>query len=288
MEWIILILISAVFKGGRTILTKKILQNSNTLPVLFFVSLISAASMMFFYKNITFALPLNILALIVFKSSVIAIAWFYLFQAYKNLPISTVSPLTNLSPIFLLVLSYFFLGETVSLINYLGIFLLMISAYMLETKSFSSLMEPFRFFKTKYFLFIIISLVGNSISAVLDKIILKSIDYYSLMFYYFLFISIIYFVIISSNNGLKSLKAFSTTKNILLLLGITLAALLADFSYFIAVAMPGTLIILIIPLRRLSTLVSTLFGGKLFHEKNLLHKGIVCLIMIFAVFLIIL
>jgi len=286
MEWLFLVLISAIFLALRTIFTKKLLIKNETLPMLFFVSLLSTISMLFFYKSISLDLSLAIYILILLKSVVISIGWFCIYQAYKNLDISTVSPLRNLSPIFLMILSLIFLGEKASLINYVGIVLLIISAYLLEIKSFSNLLDPFKFFKTKYFMLIIISMIGNSISAVLDKIILKSIDYYSLMFIFYLFLTIIYFIFISFRNELKSLKIFSGTKNITLIFAITFSALLADFSYFMAVAMPSTLIILIIPLRGLSTFISTLFGGKLFHEKNLLHKSIICLIMIFAVFLI--
>jgi bacterial/archaeal transporter family protein len=286
MEWLILVLISAVFLASRTILTKKILLKNDTLPLLFFVSLISTVVMIFFYKSISLDLTLVVYSLILLKSLVIAVAWFCIYQAYKNLDISTVSPLRNLSPIFLIVLSLIFLGEKASLINYVRIFILIISAYMLETKSFSNLLEPFKFFKTKYFLLIIISMIGNSISAILDKIILKSMNHHSLMFLFYLFLTIIYFIFIASRKNIKSLKLFSGVKNIILILAISASALLADFSYFMAVTIPGTLIILIIPLRRISTFISTLLGGRLFHEKNLLHKSIICLVMVFAVFLI--
>ena len=286
MEWLFLILISTIFLASRTIFTKKLLVNNDALPILFFVSLISTISMIFFYKIIDLNLSLLVYGLILLKSSVIAIAWFCIYQAYKNLEISIISPLKNLSPIFLIILSLIFLEEKISLINYIGIILLIISAYFLETKSFSKILEPLKLFKSKYFQLIIISLIGSSISAVLDKIITQSINYYSLMFIFYLFLTIIYLVSIIIKKDLKSLSIFSGTKNITLILVITFSALLADFLYFIAVAMPSTLIILIIPLRRLSTFISTLFGGKLFHEKYLLHKSIICLIMIFAVFLI--
>jgi len=286
MNWLFLILISSVFLAARTIFTKKILIKRQTLPMLFFVSLFSTLSVIFFYKNIQLNLAPWIYFLIVIKSSVIAIAWFCIYQAYKKLNISTVSPLRNLSPIFLITLSLIFPGEKASLINYAGIALLIISAYLLEVKSVSKIFEPFKFFKSKYFLLIVVSLIGGSISAVLDKIILKSTNYYSLMFTFYLFLTVIYFAVILIKKELKSLSLFSGVKNILLILTITFTALLADISYFMAVAMPNTLIVLIIPLRRLSTFISTLFGGRMFHEKNLWYKGIICLIMIFAVFLI--
>lgn len=288
MTWFSLVLISALFLSFRTILFKKILGDKNTLPVLFLSTLFLTILMLFFYRELSFSLSPFMLFLIIIKSIIIAAGWFFIFQAYKYLPISTVSPLRNLSPVILIVLSFFILGESVSLINYIGIFLLILSAYFLEVKSLKHIFEPLKFFKSKYFLFIFFSMTAGSISAILDKIILKSVDTYSLMFYYFLFISIIYFFVLLFQKEIKSLKPFLTKSNILTLFLIAVSMFMADMTYFNAVALPGTLIILIIPLRRLSTFLSTLFGGIFFHEKRLLQKSIICLVMIFAVYLIML
>lgn len=254
--------------------------------MLFLISLISTLLMILFYKMINLNSPFSIYGLILLKSVVISIAWLSIYQAYKKLEISRVSPLRNLSPLLLVILSFIFLGEVASLINYLGITILIISAYLIELKSFSQFFQPFKFFKSKYFILILISLIGNSISAVLDKIILESINYYSLMFIFYLFLTIIFFIFLVIKKDYQSLKLCLKGKSIFLIFMITLSALLADFSYFMAVAIPNTLIILIIPLRRLSTFLSTIFGGKLFNEKNLLYKSTICLLMIFAILLI--
>jgi len=128
MEWLFLVLISAIFLASRTIFTKKLLIKNETLPMLFFVSLLSSISMLFFYKSISLDLSLAIYILILLKSVVIFIGWFCIYQVYRKLDISTVSPLRNLSPIFLMILSLIFLGEKALLINYVGIVLLIISA----------------------------------------------------------------------------------------------------------------------------------------------------------------
>jgi len=53
-------------------------------------------------------------------------------------------------------------------------------------------------------------------------------------------------------------------------------------SYLIAVSMPNAMIALIIPIKRTSTLFTTIFGGKLFHEKNLSVKILACIIMVWG------
>jgi len=59
--------------------------------------------------------------------------------------------------------------------------------------------------------------------------------------------------------------------------------------YFIilALSVPLALVSLIVPLRRTSTIFSSLVGGILFHETNLLKKLIITLFMIFGIILIV-
>ena len=71
---------------------------------------------------------------------------------------------------------------------------------------------------------------------------------------------------------------------------IILGQILEFISFFLvnmAVALPGTLINLIVPLRRTSTLFSSFFGGILFHEKNLKKKLVATVIMLLGIILIV-
>ena len=44
------------------------------------------------------------------------------------------------------------------------------------------------------------------------------------------------------------------------------------FFYYTAIAIPGALISLVIPIRRMSALFSTIIGGSIFHEDHHLQK----------------
>lgn len=287
MQWVLLVLVSAVFLSLRTLLTKKLLIKNDVLPVLFLVSLFSSGLMLFFKTEIILDFSFEVYTLLLLKSFVITIAWFCLYKAYKHLEVSTVSPLRNLSPIFLIILSIIFLNESITLLNYIGIFILIFSAYALELRSLKEFFEPLKLLKDKFFILIIISLIGNSISAVLDKIIIQHINYYSLLFVFYLFLSLMFLAILLFLDSLKSLQKLFERNNLIIVLLITFAALSADISYFIAVAMPSTLIVLIIPLRRLSTFFSTLIGGRIFRESNVLYKSAVCLVMVVGVYFVI-
>jgi uncharacterized membrane protein len=163
----------------------------------------------------------------------------------------------------------------------------MIGAYALELKSANSFFEPLRLFKGKFFKYILISLLGNSISAILDKILVQYTNYYTIMFVFYAFLTVIYFAILIFKRESEDILKISTSKQIITVCLITVAALLADLTYFAAVAIPTTAIVILIPLRRLSTFISTILGGSVFKEKNIVYKGLICLVMIVGVYLLV-
>ena len=286
MNWVILILISAFFVGVDAIVVKKELVKNRSLPVLFLVSILSFALMGFFYSEINLNLPLGIYALILLKTIIISISWLCIYQAYKYLEISTVAPLKNLSPIFLIILSIIFLGESLTAVQFVGVGLILFAGYSLEIHSIHHLLEPLKLFKNKYFIYILISLIGISFSAIIDKTLVKSIDFYTLLFVFFGFISVIYFILLIIKKEFTDVK-IAAQKSYVLIILIAVLALCADFSYFMAISLPATMISLAIPLRRFSTFISTVLGGRLFNEKHLLFKAIVCVVMIVGIYLIV-
>ena len=279
MNWVLLVLLSAILLGFRSIVYKKALYNHNTLSVLFLSASMTTILTLFFFPLISFNLSLSVLFLLIFKAVILCFSWFFFFEALKNLPISTVEPLKNLSPIFLLILGFFILGEVPTWIQLTGILVLIFGAYALELDGFHNFLSPFKFFKTKYFLFIVFSLLGNASSAVLDKILLRSISVQTMMFWYFLIITVCYalFILFKKEN----FNVSSTFKDAWWLILLTAVLLFgADFVYFIALTLPGVLITLVIPIRRLSSLIGTFVGGKIFNDKYLLYKTSICLLLI--------
>ena len=286
MNWVLLALLSALFLGFRSIVYKKALHKHNTLVVLFLSSSMTTIITLSFLPSILFNLSLSVFSLLLLKGVILCFSWFFFFEALKNLPISTVEPLRNLSPIFLLILGFFILGEVPTWMQLTGILVLIFGAYALELDGFHNFLSPFNFFKTKYFLFVVFSLLGNASSAVLDKILLRSISVQTMMFWYFLIISVCYALFIVFKK--EKFTVSSTFKDAWWLILLTALLLFgADLAYFIALSLPGVLVTLLIPIRRLSSLISTFVGGKLFNEKYFLYKTAVCLVLVAGFVLII-
>lgn len=100
------------------------------------------------------------------------------------------------------------------------------------------------------------SMFLSATSALIDKVALKSSNTGQMQFWFSLFLSILYYVILMS---------------------VLLVA--SDRIYYYAVKIPESQISIILPLRKISVLVSAIIGGILFKEKNLKAKfGSICLL----------
>jgi uncharacterized membrane protein len=87
-------------------------------------------------------------------------------------------------------------------------------------------------------------------------------------------------------DGLKDLvDAFKKERSFIVV--IPLLIIFADLFYLKAVAIPAAMISLIIPIKRMSTLVSSIIGGRMFHEHNLGFRLIGGLMMVIGVILIV-
>jgi len=287
MAWLILVLISAVLASFSQIYAKKALLKEHAVEFLTVLTMFSALFSLIFYPNASFDLPAKFYVIIFGLSSLSAIAGILFIKSLRHMEISTVSPLTNLSPLFLLVISFIFLGEKLTWLQLGGIFLLVSGTYFLESKHFSKkVFEPFKeLFRSKFTIFTLLALVLYSICAATDKYIISNgVNAYTLLILGQTFLFIIYaFITFTFYKGFKDVKHGITTS------GVTIGfcafiGVLSTYFYYEAISL--AFVSLVIPIKRLSTLMSTVVGGGLFHEHDLGHKIIGCIIMVIgAVFI---
>lgn len=288
MEWLIFILFSAVFLGVRQVISKKVLMHESTEEYLAAASLVTFLLSLFFLPRVNFALPLFFWFLMYLKTTILTISWFLGSKCLRHVEISMTIPLTNISPVFVIVLSIIFFWEFTSLTHYLGISLVVFSAYWLQCDGhFSRFIHPWQIFRNKYSIYMVFSMFFLSLCVVFDKIILKQVDVYTYLVFTFFVLSVHYLIIqLVWYNGLRGVKhAFINGKHFIFIVALLL--LFTDLFYFKAVAVPGVMLSLLIPIQRLSTLVATIVGGRLFHEHNLVHRIIACALMIVGVVLIV-
>lgn len=294
--WIALTLLSAVFFASKDILVKKYLKKDKISPdsVLFYEYLLAILIILIFtFNKLDFSKIEGNLFLIISKSLTVGTFTILYFKMLEKYEISVVSPLLNLSPLVLLVLSSIFLNETINLTQLGGIVLIIIATYILEVnfhKHKNKKPHKIHFkelFKkpSSFFIFAALILIVISFAAIIDKSIAKSgINAHTNIFFTATFSVIALFLYYLSKKKLKTTLVEIKKYPI-----VALIAFIAFFSNIFvvsAIAIPDAKVSLIIPLRRTSTLYAAVFGGILFHEKHLLKKGITTVLMIIGILLI--
>jgi len=295
MLWVIYTFFSAFLFGIKDILAKKVLMR-NIHPIelilheyffLFFFIFI------LFYSKIDFLSYQSLWHLYIFKASCLLITSYMYFKFLEKYEISIVTPLLNLSPIFLLVLSSLFLSELINSVQLIGILIILFSTYYLEIIIHHHDKENphahhFNLIKNSnsYFLIsAIFMLLAISFSAIFDKKILEQTTVYTNLF--FTSIIILFFLVIYYIKMHKSIQIISNLKTNPILFFIALITNISTLLILSAIALPGVLVTLIVSLRRTSSIFSSLLGGLLFHEKHLVAKMSAISIMIIGVILVI-
>ena len=132
MIWIIAILGSAFFFALNRVFRKKILESANVVDMTILTCRVAVLIMLPFLKFIDFNVSSRNLFLILLSSAFAFGGSFLLNIAYKRCEISTVSPLLNINPLFVILLSYFILGEVLNGKQFIGVLLILIGGYIIK------------------------------------------------------------------------------------------------------------------------------------------------------------
>src|SRR4030043_1680879 len=144
--WVFLGLFSGFSPGTSDALTKKALAQTNEYLVAWFRLLFSIPLLLLFwifvpvpkldmqfYKAFALALPLEIIAIILY------------IKALRISPLSLTLPFLSLTPVFLILVSYLIIGEKVSFHGSIGIIFLAAGSYALNLhKMRRGVFQPFR------------------------------------------------------------------------------------------------------------------------------------------------
>jgi uncharacterized membrane protein len=209
-------------------------------------------------------------------------------KALRHTEISNFAPLMNLHPMFVALIAFFLLGESLTVFQLLGLIFIAIGAYVLRFRRRYK-RGPIHLMKTlhksKYTIYILISVFLLSFGSIADK---WNLNFVEPLFYIFLlqtFIMVNYVIIIFVKyDGARGIKhGFVSAGK-----WIFLAALFLAFSrFFYAFAVNLAYIALVVPIKKTSTLISTIIGGEVFHEHRLFQRIIACIIMVVGAALII-
>jgi len=270
--WIIYALLTAVFLATSDALTKHMLASRDeyfvawarllfAVPV-FLVSLLLIETPHLnrdFWLATLIALPFEIVAMILYT------------KALKASPISLTMPFLALTPLFLILVSYFILGEKVSFSGGVGIILIASGSYTLNIHKMKySILEPVKaVFREKGSVMMIIVALIYSMTSSLGKMAITNSSPVFFGSFYFILMAILFTPIaVSRNRGnirfsikdIMPLAAIGVTYSLMIIFHM-LAMNLAKVAYMISV-------------KRMSLLFSILYGHLLFREEKIAERAI--------------
>jgi transporter family protein len=284
--WIFLGICSAFFLGFHEIFKKVSVNRNAVLPVLFFASLTSAVFFLPFMGISLFVaepaepvlwyirhVPLRAHMLFVVKSVIVALAWLFGYYAVKHLPVTLLAPINASGPVWTILGAMIIYGEKLNLLQWSGVAISLIFYYII---SFGGNIKAEGSNTHKWTFYAFLSILFNSASALLDKYLVANYDRIAMQAYFSLYTAFIFgiILIIIVRKDPQLLRAF-TWKWAIPLIGLFLVA--ADYFYFYALSYEGSMVSILIILRRASAVIVFTAGIAYFHESNFRRRALALL-----------
>ncbi|MBQ7760451.1 MAG: EamA family transporter [Clostridia bacterium] len=283
--WVLFILIYGIVKGLREGLKKKAMEKNSIIEVLFFYTLFGFFMTIPFSRDIFQVSALFHLVLIV-KAGIIFVAWLCALNSIKLLPLSIYSVLDMGRVIFAVLLGVLLLGEKLGIFQIIGIALVILGITLVNLKTKRGVEEkPSK----KVILLVLFSGILNSISSTMDKWLMATdtnrwllgsaeISSAQIQFWYMLYLTILYGLYIFFKNEKVNVRKCVTSPWIWIM---SLIFVLGDRCLFLANADPNSTVVVMTLIKQSSVLVTIFMGKLVFKEKHIAYR-IFCAITIIA------
>lgn len=291
--WLLLAFLSAALLGFYDVFKKKSLKDNAVLPVLGLNTLFSSLIFLPFilisaYKpdwlqGSMFYVPAagwEVHRFILVKSFIVLSSWVLGYFGMKHLPLTIVGPINATRPVMTLVGAMLVFGERLNLYQWVGVTLAIVSFFMLSR---SGRKEGIDFRHNKWIFCIVLAAFLGAVSGLYDKFLMARFDRMVVQSWY----NIYQLFIMGSVLMLLWWPKRKTTTPFrwdwcIICISIFLSA--ADFVYFYALSLPGSMISIVSMVRRGSVIVSFLCAAMLFREKNLKSKVVDLILVMIGMF----
>jgi drug/metabolite transporter (DMT)-like permease len=289
MTWFLIALLSSFLSAFAAITQKKVLFNLNPVQFSFYLSIANLVlSIPFFFFIDYNTINASNLFVLFIKSVIGVTAFLCVMTALKNLQISNALPLLALTPGFVAVFAFLFLGEALKFYEVLGLISLIAGTFILESNNLKEILFPLNvFFKSKYHRYILAALLLFTASSVMDKLLVSKMNLTPISFTAFqhIYFALLLFIIYFAFRG--KLVDHSPQVNKTDYLWILLISVLTiGYRYTQIVSVSIASVALTLAVKRTSVLWATVIGGKIFKDTNLPKKIIAVLFILLGAILI--
>lgn len=283
--WLILGLCSALLLGTYDVCKKVSLQDNAVIPVLLVSIMVSSvllcpllvvsrlwpeslAGTLLYVPQVDWRAHLFILL----KSVIVLGSWICSYFALKHLPITLASPISATRPAWTVLGALLIFGERLNGYQWAGVVIALVSFYLF---SVAGRREGISFGHNKWFWFLIAGTLLGAVSGLYDKYLMREFDRMAVQVYYTFYqaaiMAVITWVLWWPVRGRSTPFRFRWS---ILLISMFLVA--ADFFYFYALSLPGSLISVLSTVRRLGVVVPFVYGAAVMHDRQVRLK-LICL-----------
>jgi drug/metabolite transporter (DMT)-like permease len=277
MNWIVASLVSALFLGVYDLCIKHAIRDNAVLPVLFWSTLTGAAvwtALLLAEAAHPGLLPASLVTdsltpgqhlQLLLKSAIVAASWIFTYFGLKHLPLSLGSPIRATTPLWTLAGALVILGERPDGLQLLGVITTLAAFFGL---SMAGRLEGVHFHRDKWVGFLLAGTMLGAVSSLYDKYLLGrahfTVPTVQAWFSIYLVVLFTPFAIGWQRRWWER-NEFHWRWTIPV---IALTLLVADYVYFGALRQPGSLVSVVMSLRRGNTLVAFAGGLLLFGERS--------------------
>jgi bacterial/archaeal transporter family protein len=277
MTWIVASLVSALFLGVYDLCIKHAIRDNAVLPVLFWSTLTGAAVWVALLlvqmahpgllpaSLVTDPLTLGQHLQLLLKSAIVTASWIFTYFGLKHLPLSLGSPIRATTPLWTLFGALLILGERPTGLELLGVITTLAAFFGL---SMAGRLEGVHFHRNKWVGFLLAGTMLGAVSALYDKYLLGRAHFTvpTVQAWFS-----IYLVVLSAPFAIGWQRRWWERHEFRwrwTIPVIALSLLVADYVYFGALRQPGSLVSVVMSLRRGNTLVAFAGGLLLFGERS--------------------
>lgn len=277
--WIWLVLLYGILKGVRDIIKKLALKKNSVMEVLLVYTFLGFV-MLIPQSGSVGGLTGKYYFYIIIKSFVIFIAWTFSFISISRVPVSLYGVLDLSRVLFSTLLGVIVLGEFLDPFQVIGLTLVCFGLLMLGRRKSLLKTSTGEDIPIKYIVMAFASCMLNSISALLDKLLMKDITSTQLQFWYMLFLVIFYLLYIIITRTHISVSVF---KNLWVWL-LAILFIIADKALFIANSMPESKVTDMTLIKQSGCIIMIIGGKVIFKEKDIAYKLFCAAIIIAGIF----
>jgi len=281
--WLLLAFVSAILLGSYEVFKKVSLEKNAVIPVILVSILISCVILAPFLilseffpevlKGGIFFVPrvdLHTHLLFVLKAVIVLTSWLFAYFSLKHLPISLASPIKATQPVWTVVGAMLIFGEKLNGFQAAGVGLTLVSFFMFSVVGKK---EGISLKSNKWFWYLILATLTGALSGLYDKFLMNKYDAMSVQVYYTFYQAII-MGFITLFLWAPTRKKTTPFKFKWAIAYISIFLVVADFVYFYALSLPGSMISVVSTIRRSGVVVPFLYGAFIMHDKNIKLKVI--------------